>query len=408
MKNSVIRSFLTVIVSSLIACCISLAPVSAQTPVIEPELTSDYGYVIDITNNQVLMDKNGSQRMYPASMTKMMTAIIALEKLKDFDQSITFTYPMLEGLWQQGASVVGYAQGDTATVKDLLYGIALPSGADACHALAITIAGSIRDFVSLMNEKAAAIGMNDTHFANPTGLHNSDHYSTAKDMAALLAYCLKNKQFTEIFSTSSYKLGPMYYYSSGQTLYNTSKYVIESEGINAPGFVGGKTGYTEEAGHCLASWSILNGMTIISIVAHADTAYRDRSHLYDTAKVLQQLSQWKKTRIINEGQLLAQITVEHQFDTETVNVYSLLSLVYDLPQDGQLVTEVTMTDYVISDVEPQQVSGHVTVKYQDMILYEDDLSVSIPKEPNFFGRIIKRIRKFFGKLFPAKSADQPA
>ncbi len=406
MKTAFKKS-MSIVLTILICLFSTLSVLQAETPQISPELTSDYAFVIDVTNNQILMDKNSTQRMYPASMTKMMTAILAMENLKDPNQKIEFTYPMLARLWQQGASVVGYAQGDIASVRDLFYGIALPSGADAANAVAITVSGSIDSFVNLMNEKAAQLGMNDTHFVNTTGLHDNNHYSTARDMATLLNYCLKNSTFREVFSASSYRIGPSYYYSSGQTLYSTSKHVIEDESINAPGFTGGKTGYTEEAGHCLASWSDLNGMTIISVVAHADTAYRDRSHLYDTAKVLQQLSGWKKTRVISEGQLLATVTVEHQFETETVNAYSLMSLVYDLPEDAQLVTEVTVDDHVISDTVEKQISGQVTVRYLDYLLYQEDFTVTIPREPNFFGRIIKKVKAFFNRLFPDKKAEQP-
>ena len=143
-------------------------------------ISATFAIVIDRDTNQILAEKDADTKMYPASMTKMMTAIIAIENLTDLNQQITITQDMIAGLIEQNASLAGFKVGDTPTVQDILYGIALPSGADATNAAAFTISGSIEAYVDLMNEKAQAIGMTNTHFVNTTGLHDENHYSTAR------------------------------------------------------------------------------------------------------------------------------------------------------------------------------------------------------------------------------------
>lgn len=121
----------------------------------------------------------------------MMTAIVAIEELKDLSQEITLTQEMFAGLYEQDATQAGFQPGETVRAIDLLYGVMLPSGAECCIALSYAIAGSEQGFVDLMNKKAEKLGMDGTHFCDSTGLHNPDHYSTAKDMAVLLQYALK-------------------------------------------------------------------------------------------------------------------------------------------------------------------------------------------------------------------------
>ena len=385
------------IMLSLLMTCFPLQAVKAETPTISVNLTSDFAYVIDISNDQVLYDLNGHKKMYPASLTKMMTAILALENLHDLDQKVTITYQMLAGLWQQGASMAGFGQGEDISVRDLLYGVAMPSGADAANALAITVSGSLEGFAAAMNEKARQLGMNDTHFVNATGLHDDDHYSTAYDMATLLAYCLENQDFQEIFSRLTYTTAPTRYYPDGIEFWNNSKYYIQHYGLNAPGFTGCKSGYTEEAGHCLASWAQHNGMTIITIVAHADTAYRDRAHLYDTAAILAQLSDWQPTAIMTEGQLLGRITVEHAFSSEVLDVRYQDTVTVDMPDTMQLIRLIELKDSVQSASKPRTIKGTLTVSCSSGILYEKEITVTIPRERNLLARIVKAIGEFFHK-----------
>ena len=161
------------------------ASFSAYTDPDVPSAQSEYVYLMDADSGQVLVNKNGDEKMFPASLTKIMTEILAIENLPDLDAQVTITSQMLSGLAEANASVAGFSAGDQPTVRDLLYGCALPSGADAVNALCYTVAGSVSDFVAMMNAKAAELCMNATHFVNATGLHDENHYSSARDIAIL-------------------------------------------------------------------------------------------------------------------------------------------------------------------------------------------------------------------------------
>lgn len=149
-------------------------------------INSSYAVLMQAGTGKVIGDINGDTQMYPASMTKIMTTIVAIENLSDLDQQITLTNDMVADLYAQDATQAGFQPGETAPAIDYLYGVMLPSGAECCRALAVTIAGSEDAFVDLMNQKAEKLGLDNTHFCNTTGLHADNHYSTAKDIATLL------------------------------------------------------------------------------------------------------------------------------------------------------------------------------------------------------------------------------
>lgn len=135
------------------------------------------------TNHTILMQKNSEEKIYPASLTKMMTAIVAIENLPDLKVKIKLTNSTFQGLYKADASMAGFQPGEQVRAIDLLYGVMLPSGAECCIGLADQIAGSEQNFVKIMNQKAADLGMKNTHFENATGLHNVNHYTTVKDLA---------------------------------------------------------------------------------------------------------------------------------------------------------------------------------------------------------------------------------
>ena len=139
----------------------------------------------------------------------------------DLDEKITLTDEMFSGLYEQDATQAGFQPGEEVRVIDLLYGAMLPSGAECCIALADTISGSEADFAELMNKKARKLGMENTHFCDSTGLHNPDHYSTVKDIAVLMKYCIKNDTFREIVETSRHSTGVTNIHPDGITYYST-------------------------------------------------------------------------------------------------------------------------------------------------------------------------------------------
>ena len=183
---------------------------SLQKPVVRKlemsGINSPYAVLMQVKGGKIIGNMKGDEKIYPASMTKIMTVIVAIENLDDLDQEITLTQEMFAGLYEQDATQAGFQPGETVRAIDLLYGAMLPSGAECCIALADTVGGSRNGFVEMMNKKAQQLGMNKTHFCDTTGLHDSDHYSTVRDIAVLLRYALKNDTFREIIESPRHSI----------------------------------------------------------------------------------------------------------------------------------------------------------------------------------------------------------
>lgn len=233
------------------------------------KLNSSYAILIRLMDDTVLMQKNSEEKIYPASLTKMMTAMIAIENLSDLNEKITLSKSMFDELYKANASMAGFQPGEQVRAIDLLYGVMLPSGAESCVALAEHIAGSEQNFVKLMNQKAEDLGMKNTRFKNSTGLHNDNHYTTVKDMAILLSNALQNDTFREIFTAFRHSIPPTNKHPDGITFYSTMHKKLGDQNIINGEILGGKTGYTSEAGLCLASLAKVGKQEYILITAGA-------------------------------------------------------------------------------------------------------------------------------------------
>lgn len=212
---------------------------SLQRPVVRKlemsGINSPYAVLMQVKGGKIIGNMKGDEKIYPASMTKIMTVIVAIENLDDLDQEITLTQEMFQGLYEQDATQAGFQPGETVRAIDLLYGAMLPSGAECCIALADTVGGSRDGFVELMNKKAQRIGMNGTHFCDTTGLHDPDHYSTVRDIAVLLRYALRNDTFREIIESPRHSTGVTNIHPSGITYYSTM-----FKNLSDPSVTGGK------------------------------------------------------------------------------------------------------------------------------------------------------------------------
>lgn len=267
-------------------------PTEPQPEISLESIHSETVVLARLDTGEVLCSKNADEIIFPASLTKIMTVILSIEKLQDYEETITLKNEDFMGLYEANASMVGYVPGETAKFIDLLYGTLLASGADCAVGLASHVAGSQEDFIALMNQKAEELGMTHTHFVNVSGLHDDNHYSTANDMKRLLAYALQNDLFREIFMTEQYTTSPTNLHESGHSIRSTLSMMAEMGELNRGPILGGKTGTTKQAGSCLASLAAINGQEYILVTTGArgeesdDTPY----HIIDALNIYAQLS----------------------------------------------------------------------------------------------------------------------
>lgn len=217
------------------------------------DCASEYAILIDVDEQTVVAEKNGEDRIYPASMTKIMTLIVAVEHITDFNERYTMDFDIVNDAYLAGASIAGFSTGEKVPLIDLLYGAALPSGADATAALARYVAGSEEEFAKLMNEKARSMGLRSTHFENASGLHDKNHYSTPHEMALILEYAMQSPKIAEILSTYTYTTTPTDEHPEGIFLVSTMFKKMRGDESGVAEVIAGKTGYTVEAHNCLAS-----------------------------------------------------------------------------------------------------------------------------------------------------------
>ena len=213
------------------------------------EMYSNQALLINLSNGRVLFDHHADEVIFPASVTKVMTVLVGLEN-GNMDEEV-LVQADFDALFWAGASQAGFSPNEIRSLSDILYGIMLSSGAEATSSLAYHVAGNYEGFVELMNDKAQDLGMYNTRFANTTGLHDDNHYTTAEDIAILLRYALENPDFRMIFTTQTYELAIPN--SLGSTLLSTLFNNMPSNEFDGGEIIGGRTGFTLEGGRCLAS-----------------------------------------------------------------------------------------------------------------------------------------------------------
>lgn len=264
----------------------SLSTETDSTQTLDLELYSEHAILIDLETNTVIAEKDPDAKIYPASMTKVMTALVACEQITDWDATFTMTQAIIDPLFLSDATMAGFVNGEEVSMTDLVYGALLPSGAEATEALAQTIAGSTEGFVALMNEKAAELGLTNTHFVNDSGLHDENHYTTVREMAVILEAAMANERCRAALSAVSYTSAPTTQNPEGVAMINKFLYRIGQYELGDAVVEGAKTGFTSQAMNCCASFGIAaNGKPVVCVTAHAwtgDFCVEDHVALYTT------------------------------------------------------------------------------------------------------------------------------
>ena len=391
-----LRTILFAITCTLVIALTTLLPVTAIDDAFDlgKNLYSTNYIFLDADTDQVLSAKKQDEQISIASLTKMMTVLLAIENSSSLNQTVTITDEMIDGLYEEQASVAGYVTGDTATVLDLCYAAAIPSAADAANALAIQIGGSFEKFYQMMNDKAAQLGMDHTVFKSAHGLDREGQYSTVEDVSKLLRYALQNPTFKEIFSTKEHTTQATTYYPFGIPLASTIWAYADTYGYNLANLSGGKTGYTLQAGRCIAYWATVNDMNIIAVTAGASTNVEQYSNLSDAQTALTNLASWHKKTILKKNDVVSTIEYKSFMHTANIDVKMDKDITLDLPADVECTYEVDLPKKFSAELYGQNIQATITFTADNKTIYTKTISITLPQEKNIFGRIILHLQNF--------------
>ena len=375
--------------SALMAVVLSLALLPAPAAALDdPDIQAQHVILLDGNYDEVLYDKAGEEKAYPASITKVMTALLVMEAI-DAGQMTADTMITASETSQQGLSIYGSTQnikpGETMSVKDLLYCLLVPSANEAANILAEAVDGSVEEFVAHMNRKAGELGCQGTHFANPNGLHNVDQYPTALDLAHIVKAAMEYDLFRQIVYTSVYETAATNM-SAPRTFYNTNGLITQwrFRGYLYDKAIGVKTGSTDEAGYCLASAAQDGDDYLIAVVLGAQMLTDEKGNITDRQQFSEskRLLKWgfanfQRTTITKGDSPVASVKVTLSREREDVMVRPVGSIERTLPRDldqEQIESRITLfSDTVEAPVTAGQVLGTMTLTYDGQVLGTLDL-----------------------------------
>lgn len=357
-----------------------------------PELYSEFVYLEDADTGQILLDINSEASVYPASITKMMTALLAVENSTDLSEVWPITDEIMAGLIEASANRAGFTTGDEPTVEDLLYGTLLPSGAECARALAFYVSGSEEEFVNLMNQKAQMLGMTNTHFANCSGLHDDSLYSTCRDMAILMSYCMKNQEMVRIMTALTYTSSPVKTYPQGLDMQNgVLQYINQTDtkyqNFDIPGFVCGKSGYTLEALYTLASSASEGGMNLVLVNCHGYREAHYPASIADAASLYNWFGEhYAKQTVLTAGDLAAEVRVRNS-SVSSLKLIFPETVTGDFPNDENLHVVIQTPEYVNAAVTKGDIIGTVSVYDYDQLVYTVSLTSDVSCPVTSWGKI---------------------
>ena len=338
----------------------------------EPKVNAKAALLVDTQDDIVLYGKNEHERMYPASITKVMTAMLVLEAVErgelTLDQQVTASKEAIDNMDPEGSSA-GIELGEVMSVKDLLYCALLVSANEACDILAVELDGSIKAFVERMNSRASELGCEGTHFANTNGLHHADHYTTAWDIYLIARAAMKNETFMTICNTLAYDV-PATNKSDSRELHTTNSLISNWRilGYLYDGAEGIKTGTTDEAGHCLLSSAVRSGRRLVCVVLGCEGSGTDIKTYTDSAKLYDYgFENFSVKTILTEDEMICEVPVELSKETNYVVVHPSFGAETILPNDvdpATLEREVKLDQEVaFAPIAKGQLLGTISLSY---------------------------------------------
>ena len=354
----------------LMLCCALTFTLGVRAFCVQPpEIESQTAIVADAKTGQVVYEKDADKKMYPASTTKIMTAIIALES-GELDDRITVSNTAVEGLYEMG-SAVNLKPGETLTLEQLVKYLLVASGNDAANVIAEHFGGSNEAFAEIMNQKAKEIGCTSTNFVNPHGLHDENHYTTARDLYLIGAYAMKNPVFEEIVKLKEYTIEPNEVCKSKRLFYTTNHLISrwkKTDYIYSRA-IGIKTGYTTPAGHCLVSGAAKGEQVYYSVVLGAPINQQTAKIMsfVDTKNLLEwAFDNFSQKEILSENKPVAEVAVKAAKDKDFLALEPQQSVVKLLANDfdvSQITVKTQTDDNIKAPIKKGDVLGEATLEY---------------------------------------------
>lgn len=374
----------------------------------EPEILAKAALLVDHNTGLPVYAKNEHEELYPASLTKIMTALLTLEAIDagklTMDQTLTATASALEGLSDDGSSA-GIKVGETMTVRDLLYCMLVVSANEACDILAEGVAGSVSAFVEQMNEKAAALGCENTHFVNPNGLHDPQHYTSAWDLYLITRAAMEYDAFMTICDTASYTV-PATNLNPERTLYTTNHLlsnwrVVGYRDTRAHGI---KTGSTSDAGYCLVSSAVKGSLHFVSVILGAERVETNgvgdiRSFSHTSRMFDYGFDNFTYKTIIDESEAIEEVPVSLS-KVDHVTVYPAGSEEVLLPKvlsADDMDRTIVLQEPVEAPVAKGQKLGTMELSYDGVVYASVDLLAGFDVEASRLMTFWRDLKDFFAK-----------
>ncbi len=328
----------------------------------EPSLTAKAALLIDTNTGKILYSKNEDKKLYPASTTKILTAILTLENCKlndvvtvesDIDSTIPYGYTTVE-----------LQIGEKFTVEQLLELLMVHSANDVANLLAIHVGGSVESFASMMNTKVYELGLSNTHFTNPSGIHDDNHYTTARDLATIMQYCIKNEDFRRFSGMASCAL-PATNKHDSRNYESTNKLIVPNDSNYYSYVTCGKTGYTTESGECLVSCAYKNDLEFLCVVLGGDTINGVSTRFSETKSLYEYgYNNFSIKNIINQNDFVKQIKIKNgTINTRDLNLLSNGSINKLLPNSvsvDDLEYNINLNKNISAPIKQDDVLGNIS------------------------------------------------
>lgn len=356
-----------------------------------PDIASPAALLMDYSSGKILYEKNINEKRYPASLTKIMTAIIVLENCELSDVA-TVSYDAVMSL-SSGYVTANLQIGEELTIEQLLYVLMVGSSNDAAIVLAEHVSGSVESFADFMNEKAKELGCTSTNFVNPNGAHDENHYSTAYDLALMARYAMKNETFRTLVSTTSYTLPTTNKYDREDRIFRTTNSLLHLDTSDrADNYyyqyaTGIKTGFTTPAGNCLIASANKNNLELITVVLGAGQTKDGLSQRYlDTLSLFDYgYSTYTLKQIINTGGIIQTLNIKNATrktkKVEAVVANDVYALMKQSDKDSAVLPEINLNDNLKAPIKKGDIIGSVTytvegIQYTENLLANSDVKKS--------------------------------